>query len=94
MTGGTGALNLLVEPLGCAGAADGHVAGGVSGGVNCTDFQLVLLPRFMWFRPGQSTIGPDGSVEFAPLGFAPSWIQPTASPATPTPAPGTSGGGH
>ena len=53
-TGGTGPLNLLVEPLGCAGAAGTEVAGGAAApeALNCSDFALVISPRYVWFRAG------------------------------------------
>ena len=58
-SGGTGPLNVLAEPLGCGGAVD------------CSDYALVVLPRFAWFRQGKVAVdAASGSVTLTPMGMA------------------------
>ena len=40
-TGGAGPLHVLAEPVGCGG-----------GGVDCGDYALVVMPRYLWWRVG------------------------------------------
>ena len=69
-SGGAGPLHVLVDPISCTGPATAA----------CGDFELLLLARYQWFRPGDVHSFADGSIRFAPLGLATRQIQPTAQP--------------
>ena len=73
VAGGHGPLHLLVEPLNCG-------SGSGSGSVNCSDFELVMLPRYQWFRPGGVTVATSGAIQFSPMGYPKRTVQPTAAP--------------
>ena len=89
VSGGNGTLHFLAEPLGCGGAT--AEAGGAAGaGVNCSDYALVVLPRYQWFRLGGIDAWPQraGAIRFTPLGMANATVvQPTAAPAPELPLP-------
>ena len=89
VAGGGKQLHVLVEPLNCASPAPADAAAAststatstaTSSTANCSDYQLVLLPRYQWFRPGGVSISADGSIEFSPMGHAANVVQPTATP--------------
>jgi putative isomerase len=57
-SGGTGPLNMIAEPIGCGAA------------VNCSDYALVVLPRFAWFRQGDVKVdASSGSISLTPMGL-------------------------
>ena len=80
VAGGSGALHVLVEPLHCATKSNTHHHAAES--TNCSDYTLVVEPRFMWYRPGGvDVIAEDGTITFTPIGFKdPLVIRPTAKP--------------
>lgn len=56
-TGGVGGLNVLVEPIGCSSA-------------NCSDYAVVVLPRFAWFRQGDVRAdAKSSSIILSPMGM-------------------------
>lgn len=78
--GGDGPLRLLVEPLGCDETASPAGAAGQSA-ANCSDFALVVQPRFAWYRRGSVLVDPSsggGLVTLSPLGMPPTEVRPTA----------------
>ena len=75
VTGGASALNVLVEPVNCS-----RPGGGV--GLNCSDYALVVSPRFVWFRAGTRSVdAASGSISVKGAGFDETTISPTAAPA-------------
>jgi len=65
-SGGSGPLNVLAEPQSCAAP------------VNCSDYALVILPRFAWFRNGDVTVdNATGTVTLAPMGMPNRVVQMT-----------------
>ena len=75
-SGGNGPLNVLAEPLGCGGGRGGAAEG--ANAVNCSDYALVVLPRFAWFRRGQVAVDKSsGSISLTPMGMAPRTIAAT-----------------
>jgi hypothetical protein len=82
-SGGTKPLNFVAEPVNCASA-------------NCSDFALLLLPRFAWFRRGDVTVDTQsGSISFAPMGLPVRHVQMTvAGQALDLPTSATGEAGH
>lgn len=67
-SGGTGMLHAVAEPINC---------GNVS--VNCSDYALVVLPRFAWSRAGDVDINlEDASITMSPMGLPERVIRMTA----------------
>lgn len=59
--GGTGDLNVLAEPQNCGTGA---------GQVDCSDYALVALPRWAWFRNGKTVINnATGTIQLSPMGM-------------------------
>ena len=57
-TGGAGPLHVLAEPVGCGG-----------GGVDCGDYALVVMPRYLWWRVGALAVdGAAGTLSLTSLG--------------------------
>jgi len=71
--GGNSSLQILAEPLGCANQHD------PSNGVNCSDFALVVLPRYMWFRAGHVDVSSDGTFELTAMGLPTTTVKATAA---------------
>ena len=68
VVGGDGRLSVLADPVGCEST-------------NCSDYALVLLPRFQWYREGTINVSAsDGTIAFSPLGFPTSFLRPTRPP--------------
>ena len=76
VVGGMRQLQLLVEPLNCAAGPP------AMGTVNCSDYELVLLARYQWLRPGAVSVGADGSMTFSPMGHERMILQPTMDPSS------------
>ena len=76
VVGGMRQLHLLVEPLNCAAGPP------AMGTVNCSDYELVLLARYQWLRPGAVSVGADGSMTFSPMGHERMILQPTMDPSS------------
>ena len=71
-TGGTGDLNVLAEPQNCGTGA---------GEVDCSDYALVVLPRWAWFRNGKTTISNStGTIVLTPMGMPSRTITMTHPP--------------
>lgn len=71
-TGGTGDLNVLAEPQNCGAGA---------GEVDCSDYALVILPRWAWFRNGKTTISNStGTIALTPMGMPTRTITMTHPP--------------
>ena len=70
--------------VGPRAASDGGRENHRSPGVNCSDFVLVVVPRYLWFRGGDLAVdAASGAVTLSPLGHAaPTVISPTRLPTT------------
>ena len=64
---------MVAEPIGCSGASSGgnsSQAVATAGGVNCSDYALVVLPRFAWFRQGAvKSDSAAGTIEMSAMGM-------------------------
>ena len=61
-SGGNGPLNMLIEPQNCGA--------GSSGTVDCSDYAVVVLPRFAWFRQGGVAVDQaSGSISLTAMGM-------------------------
>jgi hypothetical protein len=60
-SGGSGPLNMLVEPQNCGTGA---------GSVDCSDYAVVVHPRFAWFRQGEVSVDQaSGSISLTAMGM-------------------------
>jgi hypothetical protein len=89
VSGGKADLHVIAEPINCAATSPSADAASSTpssaAGANCSDFALVVLPRYMWFRLGTVSAWPSraGSLQIAPLGVPGlTVIQPTTDPST------------
>jgi len=86
VSGGNDDLHVLAEPMNCAASSPSAASTPpAASGANCSDFALVVLPRYMWFRLGTVSAWPSraGSLQIAPLGVPGiTVIQPTTDPST------------
>ena len=56
MSGGKRPLNILAEPITCAHS-------------NCSDYALVILPRYVWYRSGSMDVSTNGSIALSARGM-------------------------